>query len=304
MKPRIYSYFNLTLAMFISGSAVVVSKLMVSRLPTFLATELGILIGMLIMVPLTFLIKKENYKINLKTHVVLFLQALCGILLYRLFTFIGLNYTSAANSGLITSAAPVLVVIIAMVFLKEKMTTLKMLGTLLVVTGLFIINYYSYISNGTTYNTMKGNVLIFAAVICEAIFSVLSKVKCMKMSPIFRTTMLVIYAFIMLLPFAIYDAINFEWNTLNGKTLACVLYYGIFVSYLSYVFWFRGIEKIQASNAAVFTSIVPMSSVLLSAIILRETLSWMHIISLVIIMIGIMISSTEGIKRKAILYNQ
>ena len=35
--------------------------------------------------------------------------------------------------------------------------------------------------------------------------------------------------------------------------------------------WFKGIEKVPASNAAVFTSMVPVSSIVLSAVVLKET---------------------------------
>ncbi|WP_255348068.1 EamA family transporter [Robinsoniella sp. KNHs210] len=55
------------------------------------------------------------------------------------------------------------------------------------------------------------------------------------------------------------------------SSVICVIYYGFFVSILSYVFWFKGIEKIPASNAAVFTSMVPVSSIVLSAVVLKET---------------------------------
>lgn len=50
-----------------------------------------------------------------------------------------------------------------------------------------------------------------------------------------------------------------------------MIYYGFFVSFLSYVLWFKGIEKVPASNAAVFTSMVPVSSIVLSAVVLKET---------------------------------
>ncbi|WP_081998888.1 DMT family transporter [Robinsoniella peoriensis] len=55
------------------------------------------------------------------------------------------------------------------------------------------------------------------------------------------------------------------------SSVICVIYYGFFVSFISYVLWFKGIEKVPASNAAVFTSMVPVSSIVLSAVVLKET---------------------------------
>jgi len=295
MKPnmRTYraSYLYLAGAMFISGSAVVVSKIMVGSLPTFLATELGIVVGLLFLIPLLFFIKKEAVQADLKTNIILLLQALFGVFLYRIFTFWGLRYTTAANSGLVTSASPVLVALLAYYFLKEKLTRQRILGIIFVFFGLLFINLYPFLYGDTDGSgSIKGNMLILLAVLCEALFSVLSKAACKPMSALYRTTIITFYAFILLLPFSIYDGLQYDWTKIDSPTVFCVFYYGIFVSFLSYVFWFKGIEKVPASSAAVFTSVVPISSILLSALILKEQVLIVHIIGLVCIIGGIIIS--------------
>ncbi len=290
------AYFDITLAMFISGSAVVVSKMMVSSLPTFLATELGIFIGMLILLPLTFLVKKESIPLDGYTHAVLLAQALCGIVLYRIFTFIGLKYTSAATSGLITSASPIMIVLLAYFILKEKLSLHHITGVIFVFIGLLTINLYTYFSSGAVDGSIKGNLLIMLAVICEALFSILSKAKCKPISSLCRTTIIVFYAFMLLLPFAIHDATTYSISTVSLQNILCVLYYGVFVSFLSYLLWFKGIEKVSASHGAVFTSVVPVSSILLSAILLKENILPIHIISLIFIIIGIWIACLDQSK--------
>lgn len=292
-KGKVYSYVNLTLAMTIAGSAVVVSKLMVNNLPTFLAAELGIFIGMIILWPLTFYIKKERYPLDFRTHIILFMQALLGIFAYRVLTFYGLQYTSAANSGLITSASPIVVVLLACIMLKEKIKWNGILGLLFVSAGLLSLNLFTYVTEGSGSSSLMGNAFIMAAVICEALFSILSKVKCRYMSPIFRTTVIVIYAFVCLLPFAIKDAIAFDFSRISMPTILCLLYYGVFVTVLSYIFWFRGIEHVGAGNAAVFKSVVPVSSILLAVLLLKETVLPIHIIGMVCIIAGIGISCKE-----------
>lgn len=294
-SDAVVSYLYLTGAMSISGSAVVVSKIMASTLPTFLATELGVVIGLFLLLPLTFLIRREPIETDIKTNRVFLLQALFGVVLYRVFTFWGLKFTSAANSGLITSAAPVLVAILAFFFLRERLSGRRISGIALVSAGLTAINLYPFISGdagGLT--SMRGNLFIFAAVFCEALFSVLSKAACRPVSALYRTTVITFYAFILLLPFAISDGLAFDWTALDRASVFCVLYYGGFVSFLSYVFWFKGIEKLPAGDAAVFTSVVPLSSIILSALILKEEISSIHVIGLVCIVIGIICSCRKG----------
>ena len=297
MHEKWKAYIDLTLAMFISGSAVVVSKIMVNTMPPFLVTEIGIFLGLIILIPLTFIVKKEFYKLSLKSYLVLLGQAVCGILLYRVFTLVGLSYTSAANSGLITSSSPAIVVILAYIILRERISLKGFIGLILVLAGLFTINIYIYLNDGSAKNSLFGNLLIMMAVICEALFSVLSKIKCSPMSPLYRTTIIVIFAFTCLLPLSIYEASAYNFSTMPLKTVACLLYYGVFVSFLSYVFWFRGIEKVTASDAAPFTTVVPISSILLAAVLLREKILLVHIVGMILIILGILISTISTVTK-------
>jgi len=291
MRTYRASYLYLAGAMFISGSAVVVSKIMVGLLPTFLATELGIIVGLLFLLPLLFFIKKEAIQFDLKTNAVLLLQALFGVFFYGIFTFWGLQYTTAATSGLITSAAPVIVALLAFFFLKEKLSRQRILGILFVVTGLLAINLYPFFNSDTDGSTsIKGNMLILLAVLCESLFSILSKVACKPMSALYRTTIITFYAFLLLLPFSVYDGLQYDWAKIDISPILCVFYYGAFVSFLSYVFWFKGIEKVPASSAAVFTGVVPVSSIVLSALVLHEPILFAHTIGLICIIGGIFIS--------------
>ncbi|HEX3076611.1 MAG TPA: DMT family transporter [Lachnospiraceae bacterium] len=297
MRKRWGAYMDLSLAMFISGSAIVVSKLMVGTMPPFLLTEIGIFIGLLILYPVTFIYRKEFYKLDLRTFLALLGQAVCGIVLYRIFTLIGLSYTSAANSGLITSSTPAMVEILAAILLKEKVSWNGLIGLLLVLAGLFTINIYTYSIEGTGKTSLFGNFLILVAVVCEALFSVLSKMRSQAISPLFRTTMIATIAFACLLPFALCELSSYKLGSIPARTGYCLVYYGVCVSFLSHVLWFKGIGKVKASEAATFTSVVPISSIILAAILLRERIAFVHLIGMILIIGGILFSAVQPAKR-------
>ncbi len=291
MGEKLSAYLDLTVAMLIAGSAVVVSKMMVNRVPVFLATQLGIAIGLVFLLLVTFVIKKEHHRLDKKTVAVLLGQALAGIVLYRVFIFWGLQLTSAANSGLISSSGPAIVVILAFLILKEKIAKNNAIGLLFVIIGLLCINLYTYFSEGTLDSSVLGNFLILIAVTGEGLFSVLSKITVIPMSPVYRTTLVAGLAFICLLPFASHDAWGYPFAEMSLQTILCIGYYGIFVSFISYVLWFRGIAKIAASNAAIFISVVPVSSIILAAVLLNEKILLSHLLGMSLIICGILIAT-------------
>ena len=95
------------------------------------------------------------------------------------------------------------------------------------------------------------------------------------------------YAFICLLPCALYEARGYDFAAMRLSTVLCIGYYGIFVSFLSYVFWFKGIAVVPAGVAAAFTGFVPLSGVLLSGMFLREEISGAHWLGLLFVLLGV-----------------
>ncbi|HEX9060634.1 MAG TPA: DMT family transporter [Clostridia bacterium] len=295
MPIKLKGYIELALAMFIAGSSVVVSKLLVQSLPVFLASECSLLIALLILIPLNFIIKKDMPKLDIKTLKILFLQAITGVFLFRVLLFLGLKFTSAAESGLITSTTPAMVGILAFFLLKEKLYLNRIIGIACVVAGILIINIYSsFTLHPGDINFIIGNALILLAVTCEAMFSVLSKKTHYPIPAMYRTTIITVFSVLCFIPFSIYDILHFNFSHLNYTTYLSVLYYGTFVSVVSYILWFKGISKVEASNAAVFSGIMPVSSIFVSCMILKEKILPSHIISLVLILLGIYFSCSNN----------
>lgn len=300
MQLKFKAYLELTLAMFIAGSSVVVSKLLVQTLPVFLASECSLIIALMILIPLTFMTKKDLPKLDMKTTSILFLQSITGVFLFRVLLFFGLKFTSAIESGLITSASPAMVGILAYFILKEKLSLNRVIGIICVVIGILIVNIYNSINiPSNNLNSMKGNILIFIAIICEALFSVLSKKTIIPIPSLYRTTIITIFSTLCFIPFSIYDILHFDFSHLNSIAYLSLLYYGIFVSVISYILWFKGISKVPASNAAVFTGIMSVSSICLSSIILSEKILPVHVLSLLLIILGIYISCSNNVNHLA-----
>ena len=295
MKFKLNAYLELTLAMFIAGSSVVVSKLLVQTMPVFLASECSLIIALTILIPLTYVSEGKIPKIDKKTIYILFFQSITGVFLFRVLLFFGLKSTSAIESGLITSASPAMVAVLAYFILKERLYVNRVIGIIFVVTGILIVNIHNSSTlqlNNTS--SLQGNALIFLAIICEALFSVLSKKNITPISPIYRTTIITIFSAFCFIPFSIYDIYNFNFSHLNNTAYFSVLYYGIFVSIISYILWFQGISKVHANNAAAFTGIMPISSILLSSIILNEIILPIHIASVIFIILGIYLSCSRN----------
>lgn len=239
MDERTRAYLELSLAMVIVGSSVVVGKLVVATFPVFLASALRFAIASLILVPLLW--QRESISLILTRHdwSILFLQAFTGVFLFSIFLLYGLKFTNAAEAGIITSTTPAVVGIISFLFLKEHLSTPKVLGIGFAVGGVLLINVL-----GTTLDITRGllpllgNILVFGAVIGEALFTIFRKAASNNVSPLRMATVVSVIGLLLFLPLAVYEAVAFDFTAVSWVEWLPILYYGIIVTVVGFILWF------------------------------------------------------------------
>jgi drug/metabolite transporter (DMT)-like permease len=78
------------------------------------------------------------------------------------------------------------------------------------------------------------------------------------------------------------------WNAASG---AGMVYFAVFPSILSYLFWNRGVQRIGANRAGLFLYLVPVFGVVLAITFLGERLHLFHLAGAALIFAGIAMSS-------------
>ncbi len=291
MSKQTTAYLNLTLAMILVGSSVVAGKIMVNELPVFLASALRFILALLVLIPLLRIREGGLPRISLRSWGMLAIQSLCGSFLFTVFLLYGLTYTGPANAGIITSTTPACMGIIAWLFLKEKPSLKTSGGIVLSVFGVLIINGMDTSGGISGSNPFFGNLLILAAVIFEALFLLLRKTVPEPLSPLAVSTIISLLGLVWFLPMGVYEATSASFSAISLTGWLTVAYYGLFVTVLAYLFWFAGITAVPASTAGVFTAVMPLSALALSALVLGEPLGWVQIIGCGSVLIGIILIS-------------
>ncbi|WP_231037523.1 DMT family transporter [Pectinatus frisingensis] len=224
----------------------------------------------------------------------LLFQAICGVFLYRMFLLFGLLHTSSAEAGILTGTTPAITVILSKFFLKEKLSSIKTVGIIGTLIGVFLIQNIFISTDNFSIAHLIGNFLIICAAACESLFNTCSKITAVKnqsggssLSPIVQTILVSLMAMVLcLIPagfenpvFLLYQADEVEWIAL--------IWYGVFVTALAYIFWYAGIRLCALSTAAAFSGMVPFTAMLLSVLILNETATfqqWLGCIFLIVSM--------------------
>lgn len=289
MKTNISAYFCLAGAMALAGSSVVAGKIITQQLPVFLAAGASLLTALLVLLPLAWKAGGGLRGVPKKDLKLLALQALTGMVLFRIFLLYGLKTTSAAAGGIITSTMPVVVGLISFLVLREKPTWHKVGGITAAVAAVLVLNQAG--RSGVGDWSLWGNVLVFLAVLGEALFVILQKWISKETPPLTRTALVSLFGFLFFLPFAVYEGLRFQFTGLGWTDCLVVFYYGVVVTALAYLLFYKGAAAVPATTVGVFGGFMPVASVLLSSLVLGEVLLVQHLLSLGLVVAGIVLIS-------------
>ncbi|OGT32008.1 MAG: hypothetical protein A3E87_10680 [Gammaproteobacteria bacterium RIFCSPHIGHO2_12_FULL_35_23] len=300
--------FYLILAAIFWGGNYVVSSVLVFHIPPILLAEIRWLIASIILIMLYHKVVIAEWQAIRVTWPQLTFFAIFGPVLFPLFLYIGLQYTSALNAAILLSSSPALVLIINAILFKDKITKGNIWGVVLSTMGVMYLLLHGHIFDLTTFHIGYGEFFAFLSAVSWAIYCACLRFKAKTYSPQSFITVSSIIGAIILLPCVLLSSKTYTYLPtmhIDYKLLLGIGYLAIFPSVLSYKFWGKGIAIIGATRGEVFTHLVPLSGALLSVIFLHTQLEFYHYIGCTFIILGIILcshkkfNSIDSIKKSA-----
>ncbi|HKM45797.1 MAG TPA: DMT family transporter [Dysgonamonadaceae bacterium] len=225
-----------------------------------------------------------------KAKSLLLLSLFYPLLFFALQTF-GLQYSSASEAGIVFATTPIITLIAASFFLKEKTTLLQKIGIVMSIAGILYIIFYAGGVSGST--NLKGVILLLLSVFVLVVYYVLGKQTSAKFSAIEITVWMTLLAFIVFNGFSVAthiqsDTLNQFFNSLvHREFLWAVLYLGVLSSMFTAFLTNFALAQVPASQIAVFNNLSPLVSIAGGILILGETLFTYHIIGGVLVLSGV-----------------
>lgn len=221
------------------------------------------------------------------------LAGLCGICLYYLLENIALTFTMASNVGVIISAAPFFTAILSRLFLRseEKLGVGFFVGFGVAMAGILMI---SLNGSGLELNPL-GDLLAVLAAFVWACYSILTRKISSFGYPVIQTTRRTFfYGILFMVPaLFVFDCEVGAERFADGRNLLNLLYLGLGASALCFVTWNYAVHVLGAVRTSVYIYMVPVITVVTSALILREPVTWMTAGGTLLAVTGLFISAKQ-----------
>lgn len=206
--------------------------------------------------------------------------------LYFLFESYALQNTSASQGGVIVSCLPIIVAVLAFYLLKERLSRAIISGFTLCIAGSILLTLVSPASEHAP-NPVLGNFLEFFAMVCAAYYSVSLKYLSARYGPLSLIALQGISGTLFFSPFLFFSTLP---AVHNSNALLSILYLGTFVTLGGYGLYNYALSKVSILTAAAYSNLIPIFSLMLSAIILGEKLNMDQWLSITVVFSGIIVS--------------
>lgn len=302
------AYLYIILAAVIFSTMEIAGKTIAADINPFQLNFIRFLIGGVILLPGSIqVIRRKNLKLTVNDWLYFLLTGFLCVVISMSFFQSAILYTMASTVAIIFSANPTFTTPIAYFLLNEKIDKKVMLSLAVSLLGvLFILNPFG------THADSTGILLAILSAITFALYSVVSKMRVERYGSVvsncfsFLAGDLILLVLMLLshLPLlASYQQGNIPQIVvdipilagINADNIAALLYLGVVVTGLGFLFYFKAMEKSSASTASVVFFIKPALAPLFCFLILRESLTMHTLIGIALMLAGayIMMSSSE-----------
>ncbi|WP_210165100.1 DMT family transporter [Pseudorhizobium marinum] len=192
-------------------------------------------------------------------------------------------FTSATNIAIMLSLVPLLTLILSIVFLGDRPSSLAMLGGLVSLFGIFVVLGQGDPSRLLSQGVGRGDAIMLIAVLAYAGYGILLKRWAVPLAIWTSIYVQICVAVVLLIPAYLMSAPS----TFNMSNTAMVLYAAIPGSILAPFVWMSAVKHLGAARTAIFMNLIPILTAIFAAVFLGETLHVYHLVGGGMTIVGI-----------------
>ena len=238
-------------------------------------------------------------KLHKKDVIPIFILGFFGVMVYHLGLNYGEQYVSPGAASLIIATIPVFIVILAIVFLNEKITLKKLLGIVVALCGVLIISIWGSQDASIEKNYIYAALAVLIAAVMGALYTVAGK----KLLDRYTALSLTVYAMLLgslgLIPFLSTSLLD-EVVAMSIDSWIAVIFLGVCSTVIGYVLWYVALEIKTASEVSVYLYAIPVLSTIISYFWFGDEITMLFVFGGVLVITGLIIVNMKDRKSKRV----
>ncbi len=297
MKTPWLAYLSLASGMAVVGAYVGFSKLLVTVFPVFLLAWLRFGIAAVAMA--TWVKRSATEQpLDARGRRLLFIESFFGNFLFSVCMLFGVSMTSALAAGVIMAAIPAAVALLSRWLLRERIAPRVAAGIACAVAGIALVSAFKPADDAAPVS-LWGNLLLLAAVFCEATYVVIGKQLTGRLSAKRISALVNLWGLLLMTPFGVWQALQFDFSSVSPGSWTLLVGYALAASMITVWLWMTGLKHVPASSAGVFTVLLPITAAAVGVVFLGERFSAPQVGAFALALAGVVLATWPDARARA-----
>jgi drug/metabolite transporter (DMT)-like permease len=239
---------------------------------------------------------RRKEPIEKKDYLLLMVAGLLGVTCNQTFSVIGMAATNPIHSSLLIMSTPIIVTVLAAIFLQERFGLNKVAGLLMGLSGAFLLIMNRTSSVTAHPASLQGDLLILAGSVCYSTYLILIRRISQKYSPLTILRFVFLFGALFSLPLTGPALLKTSWNAFGGWDWFAFGYIIILGTLAANLMMNWGVRTWGPSKTGSFVYFQPFFGTIGAILILGEQFSMMKLAAGILIIAGVWVTS---LKREA-----
>jgi drug/metabolite transporter (DMT)-like permease len=214
-----------------------------------------------------------------------------SLTVYFSFENLGIARTSASAASILIAAIPVFVLILNAFTLREPTTARQLLGIGLSFVGIVALVVSTGSASG---GSLLGDLLVLAASLSAAVYSLLARRLMLRRSALFVTTWQNLFGALFMAPLALVEALVAGVRQPTAQAAAGVLFLTGVCSVVAYLLLNYAFRFLPASRVSVFINLTPVVAVAGAYVLLGERFTAAEAAAAVVVVAGVWLANSAA----------
>ena len=207
--------------------------------------------------------------------------------------FVGLQFTTAINAGLINSAEPVAVVAVAWLMYRDRLTPRQWLGVAVSAAGVVYLIARGRLSVLVGFSLNIGDMFILVSIVSWAFYSMTMRHVPLELDRLNLLFGILLAGSVMLFPIWILENIYYAPTRFGLPLVWATGFNAVFASILAMFWWNHSLQKLGPGRASLLVHLIPVYTVILAVWFLGEEFKLFHAIGIALIGVGIWLTTMQ-----------
>lgn len=241
----------------------------------------------------------KNDKVERRDLALFFLFSFCGVIMNQGIFIYGLGKTSPVDASVIATMIPLMVLVIAAVFMRDPITPRKALGVLSGAAGaIWLVLSAGNIARSTS--SVSGDLLVLLSGVSTSIYFTMSKPVTSRHHPITMMKWMFLFASIILLP--ITPTVVGAENAVAGKwgffEISALLFVIVGATFITYILLAMAIKRMRPTTMAMYNYVQPIIASAAAVYVGQDCFSWVKVAAAALVFFGVyLVTSSPRVRQ-------